>query len=599
MCGVAAIFVYHYAASNVDRDELRAIRDHMRARGPDGAGEWFSDDGHVALGHRRLSIIDLSDGAAQPMASADGMLRISYNGEIYNYRELRARMESCGVRFRTQSDTEVLLAMYEHHGERMFEHLRGMYALALWDARKGAMLLARDPYGIKPLYINDDGWTVRVASQVRALLASPRVSRAPEPAGQVGFFLFGSVPEPWTLYQQIRAVPSGCYQWVGETGPREPVRHFDLAKCVTDGSSRLHDDEFDAAIRDSVRAHLVADVPVGLFLSAGIDSGALASHLGAIRVEPTIAATVTFDEFQGSAEDEAPLAAQIASRYSLRHVVRRVAREEFVEDLPRILDAMDQPSIDGINTWFVAKACREQGLKVALSGVGADELLGGYDSFRDIPQWVRATRWARVLPGLGTASRVLVAPLLARSGTSPKAAGMLELGTTFAGAYLLRRGLFMPWELPRVLPRDSCVEGLRRLQWKKLVGSRTAGALPGEVRVLLLESQLYLRNQLLRDCDWASMAHGLEVRTPYVDATLAARIGPLLAGPRAGEGKRRLAESSSPPLPAAIVDRRKTGFSTPIRGWLEREPRLAAPPMFQGQHWSRRLAIGLIEGAAS
>lgn len=602
MCGVSALFAYHYAASSTDRDELRAIRDQMSARGPDGAGEWFSDDGRVALGHRRLSIIDLSDAAAQPMSSADGRLRISYNGEIYNHRELRRKLESSGVRFRTNSDTEVLLAMYEQHGTGMFEQLRGMYAFALWDDRVGRMLLARDPYGIKPLYVADDGWTVHVASQVKALLASPRVSRAREPAGQAGFYLFGSVPEPWTLYQQVRALPAGCFQWIGDTGPRAPVRHFELASCLRSVAQPTTDTEFADAIRDSVRAHLVADVPVGLFLSAGIDSGVLASHVAALHEEPAIATTVAFDEFVASAEDEAPLATRVAARYGLRHVVRRVAREEFTADLPRILAAMDQPSIDGINTWFVAKACREQGLKVALSGVGADELLGGYDSFADIPRWVRATRWSRAVPGAGKLTRAVLAPLLSRSGKRPKAAGMLELGPTIPGSYLLRRGLFMPWELDRVLPRDIAREGLRRLRWREHVTARSAPGAPDAIQVALLESQMYLRNQLLRDSDWASMAHGLEIRTPYVDVRLAARIGPLLATARAREGKRRLAASAEPPLPDAVAQRRKTGFGTPIRGWLQGDPRLSSSRGSRvptRQHWSRTLAVGVLAELAT
>lgn len=198
MCGVAAIFAYHYAAPAVDRAELRTIRDHMIARGPDGQGEWFSADNRVALGHRRLSIIDLSDDAAQPMSSADGRRVISFNGEIYNYKQLRKQLEQKGHRFRTRSDTEVLLHLYDEKGENMVNDLRGMFAFALWDADKNALFLARDPYGIKPLYYAEDGWTVRIASQVKAILAGGQVSRDPEPAGIAGFYLLGSVPEPWT-----------------------------------------------------------------------------------------------------------------------------------------------------------------------------------------------------------------------------------------------------------------------------------------------------------------------------------------------------------------------------------------------------------------
>ncbi|HTH81168.1 MAG TPA: asparagine synthetase B, partial [Ramlibacter sp.] len=210
MCGVAGFFAYGGNAAAVDRDELRAVRDHMSARGPDGVGEWFSADGRVALGHRRLAIIELSERGAQPMASADGQIVISFNGEIYNHRELRQQLERTGRVFHSDSDTEVLLHLYAQHGTAMLSMLRGMFAFVLWDSRQRAMLLARDPLGIKPLYYANDGRTLRAASQVKALLLA-KVDMRPEPAGHAGFFLWGSVPAPWTLYRGIHALPAGHF----------------------------------------------------------------------------------------------------------------------------------------------------------------------------------------------------------------------------------------------------------------------------------------------------------------------------------------------------------------------------------------------------
>jgi len=209
MCGINGIFAYHYAANAIDRAELVRTRDHMAARGPDGMGEWIAEDGRVAFGHRRLAIIDLSDAGAQPMVSADGKLIVTFNGEIYNYRELRAGLEASGHVFRSQSDTEVLLHLYAQKGEAMVHDLRGMFAFAVWDAERRRLFLARDPYGIKPLYYADDGWTFRFASQVKALRAGGKIDRDLEPAGQVGFYLFGSVPEPFTTYREIRSLPAG------------------------------------------------------------------------------------------------------------------------------------------------------------------------------------------------------------------------------------------------------------------------------------------------------------------------------------------------------------------------------------------------------
>ena len=355
--------------------------------------------GAVALGHRRLAILDLSSRAAQPMTSADGRLTVTYNGEIYNFPELRSELERDGVRFRTSCDTEVLLHLYASCGAAMVRRLRGMFAFAIWDDTTGKLFLARDPYGIKPLYTANDGWTFRFASQVKALLAGGRVSRDPEPAGLVGFYLFGSVPEPFTLYRAIRALPAGHTQIVDAGGPHEPVPFASLATVLAEGArdpapARELAERVRAGGLDSVRAHRLADVEIGVFLSAGIDSGAV---LGLMRDagQPKIRAiTLQFDEFRGTVEDETPLAAEIAARYGAEHIIRRVDRSEFERDLPDILDAMDQPSIDGVNSWFVAKAANEAGLKVALSGIGGDELLAGYPSFRDLPRMATPSRTA-------------------------------------------------------------------------------------------------------------------------------------------------------------------------------------------------------------
>ena len=579
MCGISGIYSYHYAALDVDRNELLAIRDHMRARGPDGAGEWFSSDHRVGLGHRRLAIIDSHERAAQPMHSVDGHLVISFNGEIYNYRELRAMLIARGSQFRTESDTEVLLHLYADMGVAMLGKLRGMFAFALWDSRKQALLLARDPYGIKPLYYADDGWTCRIASQVKALLAGGKVSRAPEPAGQAGFFLFGSVPEPYTLYEDIRAVPAGSYVWVAELGAEAPVRFCDMAHVWRDAQASpvaaLSEQTalVRSALLDSVRAHLVADVPVGAFLSAGIDSGALVGLMRDVGEQSINTVTLAFEEYRGLPQDEAPLAAMVARHYGVEHKVRVVNEAEFRHDLPAIFAAMDQPSIDGINTWFVSKAAHESGLKVAVSGIGGDELFGGYPSFRSIPQWVRALWLPGAIPGLGFLMELVqgaFAPLFA--GTNPKAAGLLRYGGTYAGAYLLRRGLLLPRELPAVLGHELAQQGLDRLRpllhvQQQLQGLETGTA---HARVSILESGLYLRNQLLRDTDWASMAHSLEVRTPLVDIALLRALAPVLVS-ATDNRKQLLAAAPSMPLPVAITERAKTGFVTPVAEWQGRD----------------------------
>jgi asparagine synthase (glutamine-hydrolysing) len=576
MCGIAGILAYRNVAPAVDRAELTRMNDRMAARGPDGSGIWVAADRRVGFAHRRLAIIDLSERGAQPMASAGGAHTITFNGEIYNYRSLRAELEAKGYTFRTESDTEVLLQLYADRGPAMVEQLRGMFAFALWDAPRRRLLLARDPLGIKPLYYADDGWTLRFASQAKALLAGGAVSREPDPAGIVGFHLLGSVPEPFTVWREIRSLPAGCTLLVEKAGPGAPVPYFSIAESLARRAAHSTSDLAHAraqvadAVRDSVRHHLVADVPVAVFLSAGLDSGALLGTMADLGRHDVTAVTLAFKEFRGDLQDEAPLAAEVAARYGARHVVRTVDRREFEQDLPAILDAMDLPTIDGINTWFVAKAAREAGVKVALSGLGADECFGGYPSFVDIPRSVRFFRPFDFVPGLGRLTRHALASVVASDlGLHPKAAGLAQYGGSWEGAYLLRRSVYMPWELPNLLDRDVLEIGLRRLAPLQRVARELHGGrwLDGFDRVSVLETALYMRNQLLRDADWAGMAHSIEIRVPYVDNFFLAALPPgvLLAAVNA---KESVADIPRVPLPAASRNRSKTGFVTPIGGWI-------------------------------
>ena len=575
MCGIAGIHAYLDVAPPVDRAELRRINNRMAARGPDGNGLWLSADGRTGLAHQRLAIIDLSEAGAQPMHSACGRYTITFNGEIYNYRELREELAQRGYAFRSGSDTEVLLQLYADCGADMVKKLRGMFAFGLWDAEKRTLLLARDALGIKPLYWADDGWTVRFASQAKALLAGGRVGRDPDPAGIVGFHLFGSVPEPFTVWREVHTLPAGTTLTIDASGPQSPKRYYDVAEALARRASASHSDGdarrlLSDAVRDSVRHHLVADVPVAVFLSAGLDSGALLGTMATLGAQSVSAVTLAFAEFKGLAVDEAPLAAEVARRYGARHIVRAVGRAEFERDLPAILDAMDLPTIDGINTWFVAKAAHEAGIKVALSGLGADECFGGYPSFTDVPRSVHWLRPLSFVPGLGPLTRRgLSAAIDAGLALHPKAAGVLQYGGDWAGAYLLRRSVYMPWELDDLIAPPLVADGLRRLAPLSHIAAALRGARPlGDFdRIAALETALYMRNQLLRDADWAGMSHGVEIRVPYVDPFFLAALpaGEVLARVNA---KDAVADVPVPPLPAAVRERRKTGFVTPVGRWL-------------------------------
>ncbi len=573
MCGIAALFNYGKPVP-VDPAELRRIRDQMARRGPDGIGEWFDSSGRVGLGHRRLSIIDLRAVADQPMEHADGRYRVIFNGEIYNYRELRAALKQQGHSFRTDSDTEILLHLYQRYGTAMVHRLRGMYAFAIWDQVRGGMLLARDPFGMKPLYYADNGHTIRLASQVKALLQGNDIDRRPEAAGHVGFYVLGNVPDPYTLYRGIRGLPAGTTMWIDAQGRREPRPFFDLRDAL-----RVHPDApvtpaarrelLRAALIDSIAHHQIADVPVGLFLSAGLDSTTLAAL--AIENGTTDLNTLTlgFREYAGTRDDETVQAEAFARERHTSHQTRWVTADDFATERVSILAAMDQPTIDGLNVYFVAKAARESGLKVALSGVGGDELFAGYPSYQEVPKLVSALRPFAAWPGLGREFSRLTRGWLGKI-TSPKYAGLLQYGTHFGGAYMLRRALFMPRELADFLPAELVREGWDELQLLDRMDESILGLQSPRMNVTGLELGWYMRNQLLRDSDWAGMAHSLEIRLPFVDIDLLRKLSPLLNS-EYPPSKLDMAHTPATPLPDAILHRPKSGFFVPVHEWLQQD----------------------------
>lgn len=545
----------------VERDRLHRLSELLAPRGPDGAGEWYGEAGRIGIAHRRLAVIDPDRRANQPMSTPDASFVLSYNGEIYNFRALKKNLEAKGHAFLTDSDTEVLLHLYAEYGVEMLKQLRGMFAFIIWDATHRKLLLARDTYGIKPLYYHDDGREFSVSSTVRSLHALDRPP--PGAAGQVGYYLFGTVPEPWTLYEGIRSVPAGSYMTVDENGVSAPVRFQRVAELFQPGENA---DKADALL-DSVRHHLVSDVPLGLFLSAGIDSSAILALAKQAETDSLTTVTLQFDEYTGSEDDESPLATEMADRYGAFHHNRRVSEQEFRDELPAILAAMDQPSIDGVNTWFASKAIRETGIKVALSGLGGDELFGGYPSFRNIPL---ALKWLGVFASLRPVGRGMrrafrsLQPFWPVSRMNPRYAGVFEYGGFLAGAYLLQRGLFLPDELHHVMDPADVEKGLSELNALAMIQMEDDAELDLQARIAVLESSLCMRNQMLRDTDWAGMAHSVEVRVPLVDCRLTRACADL-----AGRGKDVLSDNRYLKLPGRITDRPKTGFTTPVGVWLQ------------------------------
>jgi len=597
MCGINAHFRYRSDAPPIDLEEIVRTREAMHSRGPDASGLWQSPDGRVAFGHRRLSIIDTSHRADQPMLAREGDVAIVFNGEIYNYRELRDELEVCGDRFVTTSDTEVLLRLYRSYGAEMIPRLRGMFAFCIWDARRGSMLLARDPYGIKPLYYADDGRAVRIASQVRALLAGGGVPATRDNAGVAGFLLRGHLPEPFTMYDTIRAVPAGSWMTIGERGVSDARRYFSIAEVWREAVQQrrpMTREERIGIIRDavaeSVRYHLVSDVPVGAFLSSGRDSSTIVA-LAAESGPPLRTVTLRFEEYAGTPKDEAPLAEAVAREYGTDHTTYTLSASDFRSELPNALRAMDQPSIDGLNSYFVCRAAAQLGWKVALSGTGGDELFGGYTTFRSMPRLIRAVRMFRYLPTAADAFRRAYTRAMPKNpGWSPKTAAGPKYAWSYEGAYLIKRGLFLPYELPSVMGEGAAEDGLSRLRiLDRIRQTITPDPLTPFARIATLESALFMRDQLLRDLDWASMAHSLETRVPLVDPVVLRKIAPAVVATKERDGKELLSMAPASPLPAEIITRPKTGFTLPIRQWLE-EQHMSTEHQFGMRGWALYLA---------
>ncbi len=573
MCGLAGIIAPE-GGDYLD-EALKKMCFKMVSRGPDAEGVWKNQTGQVVLGHRRLSVLDLNPRSNQPMIPNDLPYVIVFNGEIYNYKDIRQNLEGRGIQFHTNSDTEVLVKLYALEGPRMLSRLRGMFAIAIWDISSKTMFLARDPYGIKPLYFaRGVGGEFLFASQVKSIIASELVSQEPDSIAQAGFWLTGSVPEPRTWFRDISAVPAGSWCKISSTGEFiQSERYIDIGDYWRNAPQCSMDkNEVQKIVRDavtkSVSNHLVSDVPVGIFLSGGIDSGSLAGLIKDSSASEIHGVTIAFDEFRGSRVDEVPMASEIAKKYGIRHTVRRITQKEFEGDLPKILSAMDQPSIDGINTWYASKAAKELGLKVVISGVGGDELFYGYPSFNQLPKlnlaWRFLSRIPRALPMINAALA-----LYAQKSGNRRWNWITSQAGSLYGAYWLRRGLYTPDELPDLMGCNYSSDILKNLNPSSFF-ENMVGVLPSDSMAAIgqLESMSYLRNQLLRDCDWASMDHGIELRTPLVDEWLLRDLMPVIRSFGRFKGKKLLSACPRLPLSTKMLSRTKTGFGIPMNHWL-------------------------------
>jgi len=591
MCAIAGILRTGEDAR--DEGALGAMQAALAHRGPDDAGTWRSRGGEALFAHNRLSIIDLTPAGHQPMSSADGRLTIAWNGEIYNHAQLRESLSANGAAFRTRSDTEVILRAYEAHGTGCLAMLRGMFALAIWDEASRSCLLARDPLGIKPIYYHAGPGRLAFASELRALVRSGAVPTTLDPEGVFGYLRFGSVREPATLLSAVRSLEPGHWmRW--HEGALESQRYWQLAfapAAATDAMEAARSTR--AALLDSVRHHFVSDVPVGLFLSGGMDSTAL---LALARASGHADVRTFSISFPGLPQDEGELARRTARHFGARHDDWPIEAGEARALLDDFASSMDQPSIDGMNTLAVSRFARRHGVKVVLSGLGGDELFAGYKSFRQVP---RMTRWHRRIARVGPARRGLERALSRSARPQWRRLGeMLGESPALGTSYAALRAIFTRSEAARLA--SAYVEAPP----PSVAGGEAREDADERDAVSRLELTGYLRNQLLRDADVNSMACGLELRVPLLDAVLVSTLARIPAGVRLRPGKRLLLEAV-PEIPEWVARRPKRGFLFPFERWLrdewrgafaEQERRSPVPLQTWYQKWSVFMLERWVEG---
>jgi asparagine synthase (glutamine-hydrolysing) len=550
MCRVAGIAGFGIDPSEREA-QVRLMCDQLAHGGPDDQGLFRDDKAELVLGNRRLSLMDLSHEGHMPM-SYEGRYHITYNGEIYNFPDLRTELELLGYRFRSHSDTEVILAAFAQWNIMAFSRLKGMFAFALWDAQLQELFLVRDPSGIKPLYYQKNETGIKFASELRVFDRSDHDAQA----WKVYLMAYGHIPEPITTNSSVRPLPKGSflkYAAISKKCSLQSFSHYSYSEPNGDSAVQAKQ-QIAAILEESVKRHLVADAPLGVFLSGGLDSGIIALLAAKHQRENLNTLSIYFSEAFYSEKKYQDI---LQKKMNCHHHQFLLEEKEFQSCFPTILNSMDMPSCDGINTWFISRHARKNGMKAVLSGLGGDELFGGYPSFTRVSKARIIQQYGKAWVDLNRKSNNKILkrlPYLRIEGIK--------------GIYLFLRGLFNPMDIARhldmtekevwdVLSDFPVYQNIKRLEHHN--------------QASWMEFNLYMQNQLLRDSDVMSMIHGVEIRLPFLYEDViryADNLDPAVKF--AGRlPKQILVDSFSDILPREIYDRPKMGFAFPFQEWLK------------------------------
>ncbi len=566
MCGIAG-FIDRYG--KIGTEALALASDAIAHRGPDDAGLHtisMSGGGCAGLANRRLAIIDLSPAGHQPMHDPATGNWIAYNGEVFNFAELRDQLARRGVSFTSRTDTEVVLKAYAVFGESCLEYFRGMFAFAIWDNAAQRLFIARDRLGKKPLYYYQGDGFLLFASEIRALLATGLVPKRINPPAVEQFLSFGSAYDPQTLVEGVQALPPGC-QMTWHAGKLEIRKYWNAAQFAAGQAVGMDEPgvvrRLQERLTEAIHLRLVSDVPVGVFLSGGIDSSALVAALAGMQQQRISTFSVVFREDEFS---EGEFSRLVARRFNTDHHEIVLTAGDFLSSIQDAISAMDQPSVDGFNTFIISRAVRRTGLKVALSGQGGDELFAGYDTFRTVPRMEKFQNLERVVPAALRSVAASAFPGRESSDRRRKLATLAEGNGSLVHPYFLSRMVFVPRQLRQLL-KDRSANCVRTAMETSLA---PAASLDAVNRVSYLELTNYMANTLLRDADCMSMANSLELRTPLLDHRLVEYVLSIPGGMKLDSRmpKHLLVKAMRGVLPDEIVFRPKKGFTLPFEHWL-------------------------------
>lgn len=609
MCGIAGVLTISFQDST--EQYIQAMQTALEHRGLDDRGIYRSEDRHIALAHTRLSILDLSQNGHQPM-SINSRYWITFNGEIYNFIELRNKLKSEGETFFSHTDTEVILKLYAKYGEECLKLLRGMFAFAIWDDREKVCFIARDPLGIKPLYYWQQGSTLMFASELRTLIATGAIPKKISPLGLYTYLTNGSVSEPWTMIEGVKCLEAGT-SLIWKFGEIQQETYWQIsfdASLVNQSNQSISVSDAIAktrlALLDSVKHHFISDVPVGVFLSGGIDSTAIVAIARQIQsndqADKLRTYSIVFNEEQWN---EGSLAQQVAKDFDTKHTEYLITADIGKKLLPDFLRSLDQPTIDGFNTFCVSQVASQDKMKVVLSGLGGDEIFGGYGTFQQVPNIVKQREKAAFLNAIAG----LVGNSLEKFSNLPKyrrLGAFLTKENSINNAYGLARGVFSDREAYQLVQFYLGHEARDLLQveiinFAKIEDQNHAHFPTTADEVSYLELSRYMRNQLLGDSDVMSMKWGLELRVPFVDSQLFSEVSTIPAAIRLGKGKQLL-KKAIPEIPSYITNRPKRGFTFPFELWMEQEWRdytmdIKAPPdlPLPRKQWYRRWSLAVLE----